>query len=311
MSRPVRRFSSLLFSVLLAGSVLGAWLERQAIYDWTRLRSYSPPAEIVQLATDTTMNDRGRHIFYVYHPALNNRDEFSQNCTNLGEETIVLGCYVTNTGIYLFDVDDPRLSGVEQVTAAHEMLHAAYDRLDTEAKSRIDHLTQATLASLADERIKSTVESYRKRDPAIVANELHSIIGTEVRNLPPELEEYYAQYFDNRAKVVSFSEHYEGVLTERRNRAKTLEAEITTLRSDIDRLEKTLGNDREALQRDRGSVNTQAEVVTYNNRVNAYNASVRHFNDLVAHHNNLVKEHEANALEEQALFKALNSRPTL
>jgi phage shock protein A len=295
---------------MIAG-LFALYQQRQAIYDWTRLRNYDPPPAVVQLASDTTMNDSARHLFYVYHPQLNNRDQFSQNCTNVGEQTIVLGCYVSRTGIYLFDIDDPRLEGVEQVTAAHEMLHAAYERLDTEERSRIDNLTQQTLNALADQRIRDTIENYRKKDPSVVPNELHSIIGTEVRSLPPELEAYYQRYFTNRAQIVGFSEKYEGVLTARRQHAEALEAQIKALRAQIEQLEDTLTAERADLQRDRAGVDTQAEVTEYNARVGAYNAEIRHFNNLVAEHNNLVKEHEANALEEQSLFKALDSRPTL
>ena len=288
-----------------------AWMQRQAIYDWARLRDYNPSPDVARLATETTMNDTGRHLFYVYHPELNDRATFGQKCTNIDEQTIVLGCYVSNTGIYLFDVDDPRLEGVEQVTAAHEMLHAAYDRLGATERSKVDLLTQQTLDSLANERIKTTIESYRSRDPGVVPNELHSIIATEVRDIPPELETYYKKYFDNRAQIVAFSERYEGVLTARRTRASTLEIELTGLREEIEQLEKTLADQREQLQHDRPDVDTQEEVASYNTRVNAYNGHIRELNNLISRHNKLVEEYKANAVEQQELFKALDSRPTL
>jgi hypothetical protein len=301
----------LLFAAGLLGLMIFGWMQRQAIYDWARLREYVPPPEIAQLAADTTMNDDARHLFYVYHPELNDRAQFSSNCGNTGEQTIVLGCYVSNLGIYLFDVDDPRLQGVEQVTAAHEMLHVAYERLSQDERAEVDKMTETALSSLNDERIKKTVENYRRRDPSIVPNELHSILGTEVRELSPELEKYYKKYFTNRAQIVAFSEKYETVLTERRNKAATLEVQLTGLKAEIELQEKTLNELQDGLKRDRSSVDTQEEVVAYNQRVQSYNSNIRHLNSLIEQYNSLVEEYKKNVVEAQELFKALDSRPTL
>src|SRR5690606_3442881 len=108
---------------------------------------------------------------------------------------IVLGCFVEGQGIYLYNVSDERLDGVKEVTAAHEVLHAGYSRLSSRDKARINHLLDQAFQANNDERIKETVETYRKRDPSIVSNELHSILATEARELPSELEEHYRRYF--------------------------------------------------------------------------------------------------------------------
>lgn len=305
------RVLSLAITVAVFGAAGWAWLNRQAIYDWTRLRDYDPPAAIVQLADATTMNDDGRHLFYVHHPELNDRKAFNQNCSGFGEETIVLGCYVERLGIYIFDIDDKRLAGVEEVTAAHEMLHAAYERLSEDERKYVDGLTEQAFKSLTDERIKQTIASYRSQGSSVIPNELHSIIGTEVRNIPAELERYYERYFTNRAEVASYSERYEGVLTERRNQSATLELQITGLKHEIDQLEKALSSEQQSLSADRAGVNTQAEADAYNARVAEYNASIRELNVLIRQHNALIEEYKKNALEQQELFNALDSRPTL
>jgi hypothetical protein len=310
----MKRFAKLLsffLTVAIVASSGWALLNRQVIYDWMRLRDYSPTLEIAQLAEQTTMSDKGRKLFYTQHPELDDRDAFSQHCSGFGEQTIVLGCYISNQGIYLFDIQDQRLDGVEQVTAAHEMLHAAYDRLGSKERQHVDQLTQRVADSLADERIKNTIASYRQRDPNVVPNELHSIVGTEVRSLPPELETYYKKYFTNRAQIVTFAEQYEGALTERRNKADALELEINGLKAEIDVLEKTLAQQKEDLDRDRPAITTQAEANAYNGRVAAYNAHIRELNNLINQHNQKVDEYKANAVEQQELYKSLDSRPTL
>jgi hypothetical protein len=298
-----------LLAVLLAALLI--WINRQAIYDWSRLRGYTAPDSIAQLAFDTTMTNDARNLFYVYHPELNNREVFNQNCSGFGEQTIVLGCYVGNKGIYLFDIDDERLSGVEQVTAAHEMLHAAYDRLSDKERARIDSLTAQAFDTLTDQRIKDSIENYRERDPSVIPNELHSIIATEVRAIPAELETYYGRYFTDRLAIVAFSEKYESVLTGRRDRAAALELQITSLRSDIKELEKELETERNQLRDDRPSVNTQEEADAYNTRVRDYNAQINEFNAKISQYNNLVVEYKKVALETEELYNSLDSRPKL
>lgn len=303
--------TTLVVLLVLLGVMLFAWVNRQDIYDWSRLRRYDPPDEIAQLAFDTTMSNEARRLFYIYHPELNDREAFSHNCSGFGEQTIVLGCYVSMKGIYLFDVDDQRLEGVEQVTAAHEMLHVAYERLSQRERGKVDKMTAEAFKSVTDERIKRTVENYRQRDPSVVPNELHSILATEVRNLTPDLENYYRRYFTNRLAVVGFSEDYEGVLTARRNKATTLELQISSLKTDIEQLEQSLTAEREALRADRAEVDSQQEAAAYNQRVASYNNDVQTLNAQINKYNRLVEEYRDIALETKELYQALDSRPML
>ncbi len=84
------------------------------------------------------------------------------------------------------------------------MLHAAYNRLNSADKSRIDNSLQKYYQhTLTDQRIKNIIAAYKKTEPNDLVNEMHSIFGTEVAELPPELETYYKQYFSNRSVVVN------------------------------------------------------------------------------------------------------------
>ena len=114
---------------------------------------------------------------------------------------------------FLQEVVDPRLKGVMEVTAAHEMLHVAYQRMSIFEQSQLNKKLQQALNKLQNFRILKLVETYNRQDPRSVDNELHSILGTEVNNLGPELEEHYRAYFTDRASVVALSERYEGMFT--------------------------------------------------------------------------------------------------
>ncbi len=310
---------ALLSVVLVWAAVVFIWVERQAIYDWWRLRGYQPPAEIVALADNTTMNERARRVFYVYHPQLEPRETFNEHCRD-GEFTIVLGCYSAGRGIYIFRVDDPRLDGIEEVTAAHEFLHAAYDRLSSDERAKVDRLTAQVYENLNNERLRETLAEYEKHDSLVLPNELHSIIGTEVRDLPAELEQYYAKYFENRKQIVAFSEAYEAAFAERKYLAKQYEEQLTVLKRQIEAENEVLAAEQVRLEREmdelEGERNGVVDPDAFNARVNAYNLAINDYNrrvkqvsEMVDRYNSLYEKYKAVVLEHQDLFKAIDSRP--
>ncbi len=300
------------------GLIIGLWLivlaaigwwQRLAIFDAWRLFDYQPPVAITALADNTTMTAAGRHLFYVNHPDLEDKTTFNQHCSSGAsgsEQTIVLGCYINHSGIYLYNVTDSRLNGIEEVTASHEMLHAAYDRLGSNEKARINQLIQATYANVTDARIRSTIDSY-KQAGADVTDELHSILGTEVRNLPDALETYYKRYFTDRSKIVGYSEQYESLFTSLQNQAATIESQLTALKQNIDKLDSQLSNEEASLQAQRGSVNTAKQAQEFNARIDAYNSGVSQLNNLVAQYNSLIEKYKALSVQQQELFQAIDS----
>src|SRR3982751_4835203 len=132
--------------ILVVAANVTAILQREQHCDWWVLRNYAVPAEITTLATQTTMTDVGKRLFYINHPALEDKASFNADCSGKTEHSVVLGCYHGNRqGIYIYNVQDPRLEGVKQVTAAHEMLHQAYDRLNGKDRTRINGLLQTVV----------------------------------------------------------------------------------------------------------------------------------------------------------------------
>ncbi len=305
----------ILACVLVVPALL--WTQRWPIHDWLKLQNYSPPPEIAQLASDIDLNDSSKRLFYVYHPALEaDKVAFNQHCT-LTEQTIVLGCYVSGTGIYLYDVTDERLAGVEQVTAAHEMLHVAYERLSNRERERINALLEQTFATVTNERIKTTIEEYRNNG-ADINNELHSILGTEVRTLPTELENYYKRYFSDRSKVLTYSEKYESVFAELKQKVAEIDKRLGILKNQIEALEADVDARSRALQSEKARMDSlssskryeeyNAAVPGYNAQVNAYNIKVKQLRQLINEYNALVAERNEIAVQENELFKAIDSR---
>lgn len=313
------RRGSLVVSLIVLVLLAVAALNRQAIYDWSRLRNYQAPTEIAKLADETAMTDKSRNIFYVNHPQVAAKETFNQSCPNNGgEQTIVLGCYrPPQQGIYVFKVTDAQLTGVEQVTAAHEMLHAAYDRLSSKEKEHINMLLNDYSNQTQDQRLKDVINSYRKTEPNDVVNEMHSIFGTEVATLPAELEEYYKQYFTDRQKVVAFAAQYQGAFTSRRNQITQYDAQLLGLKKDIDAKRAELDVQASKLQGLRVQLDALrgSDTTAYNAQVDSFNAQVATYNQLrsqtqslISQYNSTVEKRNAIALEEQNLAQALDSR---
>lgn len=115
---------------LVAGWVV---LNRQYVVDQLVVWQYQPSSQISQLAERAQMNDKGTFYFYASEPQLEGTAKFNEVCKRQEENSAILGCF-TNGKIFVYDISDERLSGVEEVTAAHEMLHAVYVRLSSSEK---------------------------------------------------------------------------------------------------------------------------------------------------------------------------------
>lgn len=309
------KFFGYTISIVLFASSVWLYSSRQEVLDWYRLRDYEPTGAISLVASNASLNDLGKKLFYVHDPELLDKTEFAGKCSS-GEETIVLGCYITHTKIYVFDVNDVRLEGVEEVTAAHEVLHAAYDRLSDKYKLELDKHLRSTFVELNSDRLNSTIASYEERDPTVVPNELHSILGTEVRVLTPFLEDHYAQYFVDRSAVVKIAEAYESEFTKREEQIVSYDEQLKQLDIDIKQSEiniEFLGN---ALQTENNKLTSlKSDPAAYNAAIPAYNASVREYNQLIASlktkinsYNQLVEDRNAIAVEEQELVEAIDTR---
>ena len=276
------------------------------------------PATVAQLAQQDTMNDYGRKLFYVNHPQITSKADFASNCPSGGEQTIVLGCYHGGqSGIYVLDVNDPRLDGVEQVTAAHEMLHAAYERLSSSDKAKVDKMLEDYYKNdLKDQRILDVIDSYKKSEPNDVVNEMHSVFGSEIANLPAPLEAYYKRYFTNRAQVAAFAERYQSEFTSRQATIDQYDAQLAALKSRIEAGESDIKDQQANIDSQRAALMSlnnsdpssyNASVPAYNRLIDAYNYQVSSIQNLIAQYNQLVETRNAVALEANQLSKSLSS----
>ncbi len=305
------------YASLLAVLVLGyfALSNQQDIKDWWYLRSYQPSAEIQELADASGFSEQGRDYFYVSDPQISGKEEFNDFCV-FEEQTIVLGCY-DGRYIFILDINDPELEGVEIVTAAHEMLHAAYSRLSDTEREEVDQMVNEQFAKTTNKRIKQLIAEYDQNDQALINNELHSILPTELEKLMPELEAYYDELFDDRQKVVRAAKNYESVFVRLDDKLNSLESQLNSYKAQISAYESQLATmsaqiaeGRAELDRLEGSGNAEAynaRVPGFNALVGEYNATIEQLQAVLDQHNTLVVEINETALKHNDLVNSIDS----
>lgn len=295
------------FTLLAFVGVVWAGLNAQAIRDWWFLRSYQPSAEIVELADSARLSDHGKDLFYVTDPMLLDKEIFNENC-QFAEFSIVVGCY-DGTNIFVLDIEDPELEPGELVTAAHEMLHSAYDRLSSSKKDELEALLMDQLDRIKDEDVLETIQAYREGSPESFVNELHSIFGSEVVELSDELEDYYSQYFTDRKAVAETAQAYAEVFNELEAEADALAKELEDLAEELNKESARLKQEFERLEKERSSLQKriddgektfdlsdaisayESDVDRYNQDVQQYQKDVKKYNDTLAKYNDLSLSH--------------------
>ncbi|HMH70249.1 MAG TPA: hypothetical protein VK502_02525 [Candidatus Saccharimonadales bacterium] len=231
------------------------FFNRQCVVDQLTVWQYKPSGEVATLADRSGMNDKGKFFFYASQPAVENAQSFNKQCGRLEASTAILGCY-NGRNIYVYNVTDARLDGIREVTAAHEMLHAAYARMNDKDKKQVNALLETEYAKLKDDKqFAERMAFYARTEPGERDNELHSVIGTEVANISPELEAHYKTYFTNRGTVVMLHAKYASVFADLQNQSDTLSTELTQLGEKIEN-----------------------ESVVYNKEVSQLNQDIQSFN---------------------------------
>jgi len=323
-SRAIAIALALVLNVAIIGSGVWALTNQQRIVDQIVVWQFEPSSNVEQYVAGSGMSDEGKFLFYASQPTIQSNPTFNSTCSNVEENFGVLGCYFpSQKSIYLFDVTDDRLAGIEEVVATHEMLHAAWDRTSASERARLTELLEAEAARMKDDpEFSTTLEFYAKTEPGQRSNELHSIIGTEFSELGPELEEHYSQYFTDRATVVTLHEKSNAVFTAQQDASKKLVVELDSLRASIDNDYESYNSGYDSLNRDIDSFNGRADngdfssVEEFNNeraslinRQNSLNALYDAIDANVATYDDMVTQLEALNAMISELNKSINIEP--
>lgn len=306
--------------LVLSVTSLAVLQNRQYITDQLTVWQHAVDEEVVQLVERGGMNARGKFLYLASQPVLEGTQNFNAICRRVEQSTSVLGCY-TDGRVYIYDVTDPRLDGIREVTAIHETLHAAYDRLSESEKKRTDNLLEKEYQKLiTNDELRTRMAFYDRVEPGQRHNELHSIIGTEVADISDELEEYYTRYFKDRSKVVALHNQYSELLADIASRVSQLADQLATLSEKISRESISYNTGIELLNADIAAFNARAENGNFSSqaefnaerntliaRVNNLTNQRASINQDIALYNEILGEYNLVAAEAGELYKSIDS----
>lgn len=184
-----------------------------------------PSTEIAALADQLTLTDAGRDTFYRTYPQLVG-DDVLDVCAGAHHATpapsatgtpdadtqpsgdgVTMGCYTGADRIFLFQSSDERLRGFTVTFAAHELLHAVYERMDDAERDRIDALVAAEVERVpTDDPVHAQIAGSVRGDDTKLGTERFAYLGSQIEldgGFSPELEEIYGRVFSDRAAVTA------------------------------------------------------------------------------------------------------------
>jgi hypothetical protein len=311
-----KRVFSVFGLVLVAFTLLGV-TQRQTIKDYYIVQTQPLGNQSSALAQNLSLTPNASFLYKASQPQVQPAEAFNQSCKSVAHEhSIVLGCY-SRQRIYIYNVADTRLNGVKEVTAAHELLHAAYERMSQKEKTELNKTLTATADSIDDQRFKDTLAEYRRTEPGQLENELHSILGTEIAVLPTKLEEHYRKYFTNRSQIVSYAKQYEDSFTSLDSKIKQYDQQLADLKAQkelqensLNQLQTDIESERARLDQLKNSNETEeynAAVPGYNAKIQTYNSDITTLKQIIQSYNQIVEARNSLASTQNDLVKQLDS----
>ena len=297
---------------------LGFYFNHQAIFDFISANTYSPSPEISAIESKIKLTDGAKNVFRASRPSLESREAFNDHCDSYNADVSILGCY-TGGHIYLYNITSNELNGVIESTAAHELLHAEWERMSPAEKADI---SAAINNVYNDPKYHNLLaEDLATYDESERIEELHSRIGTEIADLPDALESHYAKYFENQDLVVDFYNSYITPFRELSDELDNLSAQLENLNKQIEEKTEIYKNRVDQLSSRIDQFNSCADTVgcfatgsAFYARRNelvaeqkAIDVMYEELNSLVNQYNAIVAEYNENVVRGENLDQMMNS----
>lgn len=277
---------------------------------------YRPSAEMSEIRDSLKLAPRGWVIFNASSPELKEKQEFNEYCRESENTAAVLGCY-RGDKIYVYDINSDELEGIKELTSAHELLHAVYSRMSVQDKDRWGDLAR----EVYDKNKEIMGEEIELYDDVQKKEEMYVRAGTEVKNLPEELEKHFAEIFEDQDLIVSYYDSYIKVFREIEIKTKEIYAKIESLGEQIEAKTSEYEEGASALNTSINEFNSCARTAncfTSNYVFNRQRAELlgrqnglmelyNSINEMIDQYNKLVVEYNENVLHGQILNQAINS----
>lgn len=218
-------------AVLVTSAVLlgiYALIQNPVVQDIWRGWQYQEPASVSEIRESLELTGTGERIFLATQPAIEAADSFNEHCDSHRADVSLLGCY-TGDKVYIYEVQAENLQDAHKVTAAHELLHAAWKRLSNGEREDVTDWLQEVRWSKAD-WVQEELALYEDGEQT---EELYTRVGTKLRDIPEGLEKHYAKYFTNRLKIVEYYENYQAPFNELKAKNAALYEQIQKLNQEV------------------------------------------------------------------------------
>ncbi|MBQ3441244.1 hypothetical protein IJG27_02960 [Candidatus Saccharibacteria bacterium] len=303
-------------SVILMLGVVAVWLNFGVIKDVLVGMGYRPTSEMVEIREALKLTGTGARIFNASMPVLQEKQEFNSNCREVENESAILGCY-RDERIFVYNIVDEELPGIRELTAAHELLHAVYSRMNSEDKDK----WRNDLIAVYQENQGILGEEIDLYDDSEKQEELYVRVGTEIADLPDGLEKHYAEIFEDQDKIAGYYNSYIKVFREIEAKLEDLYGKITGLDEKIVAKTSEYEASLEALNGEIAEFNNCAatancfsSVYVFNRRraellgkKEALDGLYDEISALIDQYNELIEEYNEYALHGQTLNMAINS----
>lgn len=296
-----------------------AFFYANPIVDSIKASQFQPSSQVSEITHQLELTSRGKDVFFASQPSVESRAQFNNSCKSAERRVAILGCYSSGR-IYVFDVTDSQLDGAMGSTSAHELLHAAYAGLNYFDRQEVNKMLQKQYDKIKEvPEIKEAMQYYRQVEPGEELNELHSIIGVSIASIDPELESYYARYFNNRSNIVKLNDRYMKVFSDQSALIDQLERQLKDKKEGIEQSMSKYEQELASLDRDIKSFNQRANSDYFKTRAqfdNERNALVNRERSLnqtrtnltqdIDSYNKLTEEYNSQTVRSNQLYKNIN-----
>ena len=232
--------------------------------DWLTVGKAAETARIDDYVARAGLSSAGRFYLLAARPTLHSPDTFDQSCQRREAGIAVLGCYsVADDTIHLLDITDDKLTTLEPVVAAHEMLHAVWARLDPMERTTVSAEIEQSFTSVSNPDLLGRLAPYESLTPAQRVAELFAILGTESATVTPALEDFYARYFNDRRACVELSVSSANTIAEISSSIESVGGQILAVEATVKAALKTYNRDKRTLLRDIDLFNAHAKIPGY------------------------------------------------
>ena len=220
------------FIILLCAFVAVFLIDYTVLADRITALSYAPSETIVNLTEALLLTERAQLILAASQPSVQSAADFQASCPIETTEATVIGCYANNK-IYIYDISRTELDGIMQSTLAHELLHAAWDRLSATERKDLG----AELLAFYNEHQPELLPYVEGYEGDKLLDELHSLIGTSYASTGSiVLDQHYDKYFKDRSNLASFFSNYHSTFQALNQKIETLYNQIVANQAQLSAL---------------------------------------------------------------------------